>query len=277
MEKMVKDVLNIATEAGKEILNIYNREYNIRNKEDKSPVTEADLKSNKIIEDGLKKYKWPMLSEESEDNYLRLKSSSVWIIDPLDGTKDFIQKTGDFSIMIGLVEDGEPKFGVVYVPVKDKLYYAIRDQGSYLRIGKEREQKLKVSSIEDFSDARLVVSRNHLYLNDIELADKLGVSHFKKTGSTGIKISLIAENKADLYYNLSGKLGQWDTCAPEIILTEAGGRLTDTLGKRIKYNQKEVKNVKGIIASNKILQDRIIKSKNTLSTDNFSKKIKKTS
>jgi 3'(2'), 5'-bisphosphate nucleotidase len=259
MENIIKEVSNIAIEAGKEVLKIYRQDFKVQNKKDKSPVTEADLLSNKIIEKALLKYKWPVLSEESEDNFSRLSASKVWIIDPLDGTKDFIQKTGDFSIMIGLIEDGEPIMGVVYVPIKDKLYYAYKDQGSYLKIGKKAEKKLQVSNISRFPNARLVVSRNHLYPNDVELAKRLDVGKFKKTGSTGIKISLIAENKADLYYNLSGKLGQWDTCAPEIILTEAGGQLTDIDGKYIKYNNKEVKNVKGVVASNRILQDEVIK------------------
>jgi 3'(2'), 5'-bisphosphate nucleotidase len=257
MKKTVEDILNIVSDAGKAILDIYGREYNVSKKIDDSPVTEADLVSNKIIVKGLEKYGWPIISEEI-NNKINIKINKFWILDPLDGTADFIQKTGEFSIMLGLVENNKPVLGVVYQPCKDKMYYAELNNGAYLK-EKGEINKLQASKKEDLSECRIVFSRNHLGPRDIELAKLMGIKKIIKSGSNGIKIGLIAENKADIFFNLTDKMGKWDSCAPEIILTEAGGMLSDTLGNEIKYNEYNAKNKQGILASNNIVHNKIIK------------------
>ncbi len=257
MKKTLEDILNIVNDAGGEILSIYEREYDIYKKIDKSPVTEADLVANKIIVEGLKKYGWPIISEEIS-NKRNIRSNKFWILDPLDGTADFIQKTGEFSIMLGLVENNKPVLGVVYQPYKDKMYYAELNNGAYLK-QKSVINKLQVSKKEDLLECRIVFSRNHLGLRDIELAKLMGIKKIIKSGSNGIKIGLIAENKADIFFNLTDKMGKWDSCAPEIILKEAGGRLSDTLGNKIRYDDYNIKNKQGILASNNIVHNKIIK------------------
>lgn len=255
MDKLLQDVLDISRKSGQKILKIYNRKYIIENKEDKSPVTEADLVSNEIIIRSLEKYRWPVLSEESKIEID--KKNKFWVVDPLDGTLDFIQKTGEFSIMIGLVENNKPILGVVYQPSKDKMYYAQLDKGSYLN---ERGQitSLRVSKNKILSKCRIVFSRNHLGPKDLAIAKAMGIENIVRSGSNGIKIGLIAENKADIFFNLTDKMGKWDSCAPEIILKEAGGDLTDIEGSNINYNEKILKNKKGILASNKIIHKKLI-------------------
>ncbi len=160
MSKEVKDVINIAKKAGEKILEIYDTDYKKYEKRDKSPVTEADLISEKIILQGLKKYNYGFLSEEKGDNLRNLNNGKNWVIDPLDGTLDFIQKTGEFSIMVGLVCRGEPILGVVYQPTEDKVYFAEKGRGAYLAY-KGAIRKLRVSQISKMEEVRLLSSRNH--------------------------------------------------------------------------------------------------------------------
>lgn len=256
MNKLLKDTLNIVSDAGREILKIYNKEYSIAEKSDKSPVTEADLMANRIITAGLKKYNWSIISEES-NNEASIKNNRFWIVDPLDGTADFIQKTGEFSIMVGLVENESPILGVVYQPSENKMYYAEHDRGAYLK-EKGKTNKLEVSKKDDLSECRIVFSRNHLGAHDIALAESMKIKSIVKSGSNGIKIGLIAENKADIFFNLTDRMGKWDSCAPEIILKEAGGEVSDTLGNKIRYNDGNMKNKYGILASNNIVHNKII-------------------
>ena len=131
---VVSSVLELVKDAGKRALEIYQASFTVEYKADSSPITEADIAVNKMLVGGLGQYGLPILSEELADNKERLNASRVWIIDPVDGTKGFIKKTGDFSIMVGFVQEGRPIFGVVYQPTVDQLYYAAKKEGSFLII-----------------------------------------------------------------------------------------------------------------------------------------------
>lgn len=261
MNNILEGSIKAARQAGKEILKIYDRDYKVSEKEDKSPVTEADLVSDKIIIDILNNFDYPILSEESKDDFADFDAPNFWVVDSLDGTMDFIQKTGEFSIMIGLVEAGEPALGVVYKPATNELYYARKGEGAYLD-NNGVTKKIKVSDIRDLKEGRLVLSRNHFKPKDKLLADKMKISKFRKSGSNGIKIGLIASNQADLFFNLTDKMGKWDSCAPEAILKEAGGMITDIRGEEINYNERETRNKFGIVASNKFIHSQIIQNIN---------------
>lgn len=244
--------------AGEKILKIYNQKYIIKNKRDGSPLTKADLVSEKIILEDLKKYNYGILSEETKRENNKF-SKKVWIIDPLDGTKDFIQKTGDFSVMIALVENSVPVLGIVYKPVNDKLYYAVKNQGAFLEY-KGKTKKLDVSNIDKFSEGNLVLSRNHLKKEEIGFAKKLGVNKIIRVGSVGVKIGLIAEKKAHIYFNTSDRTCEWDTAAPQIILEEAGGKMTDINGDILRYNKKNPFNLSGILATNNKNHNKIVRA-----------------
>lgn len=259
--KNLKDIINeIILEINilnLKLLKIYNSDdIQIKNKSDNSPVTVADMKSHEFLCDILEKTDFPILSEESEESFDRKTIETFWIIDPLDGTKDFIQKTDEFSVMIGLVHKEEVVLGIVSVPAKDKIYYAIKGQGAYL-LENGKKQKLKVSETNDPEGARIVVSRNHFSGEMKDFAEMYNMN-LVKCGSNGVKVGLLAEGKADFFFNPTDRMGIWDSCGPDIILKEAGGTMTGVTGKPIDYTQSGVKNKFGIVSSNTILHSVLI-------------------
>jgi len=187
-----------------------------------------------------------------------MKSDKVWIVDSLDGTQDFLDKTDQFCIMIGLAEKGKAVLGLVYIPTQDKLLYAEKGRGAYMQIGNGKPEKIHVSYQSDIKKARLVVSRSHISHIIENAAIKLEVGEMVKCGSNGVKMSLIAEGKADVFFNPTDKFGQWDCCAPQIIVEEAGGKVTGVHGEEILYNGENVKNPFGLMVSNGILHTRVI-------------------
>jgi 3'(2'), 5'-bisphosphate nucleotidase len=272
MQKILQDTIQAAQEAGRATLKLYNKDYKVYRKDDKSRVTEADLIAQKIILEKLKKYNYAFLSEEKKDSSDRLDKEMVWIIDPLDGTNDFIDKTDQFAVMIALAKKQKIILSVVYNPAQKKLYYAIKNKDSYLQEGNNTPKKIKVSSIKSIKKARFVVSRSHLSEKIKNFLKEIKPLSIEKIGSTGVKMGLIAEGKADAYITFTPYTSQWDTAAPGFILEEAGGKITDCLGKDFIYNLTEIKNKMGIFASNKALHEKII---NKISRINNIFKIKK--
>lgn len=221
-----------------------------RAKADLSPVTAADLAANAVIVAGLQEM-FPgdaILSEESADDLRRLHSERVWIVDPLDGTKEFLSQNGEFSVMIGLAEAGEPNFGVVYAPALGALYSAVRGQGAWVERAGRRTPLTCSPSVAD-AGLRLVGSRSHAEPIVDEIRARLGVTDVRACGSVGLKCALIAEGERDLYIHPVPYLREWDTCAPEIILREAGGRVSDCSGTSLRYNKERAVQPNGILAS----------------------------
>lgn len=245
----IEDIKKIACLAGKETLKYYRGKFNVSYKDVKSPLTEADLVSDRLIRNGLKKYGFPILSEESEDDKKRLNSEYVWIVDPLDGTSDFVEKTGEFAIMIALVKKNQPVMGVIYEPVADCFYYAQENKGSY-KEERGRIEKMRVSLVNDFSRMTILVSRNHLLKTEIDFFEKAGIGSKKTAGSAGLKMAKIAAGEAEIYINSSDKTSEWDTCAGVVVLQEAGGKITDMDGNDLTYNNKNPRHLRGYVASN---------------------------
>jgi 3'(2'), 5'-bisphosphate nucleotidase len=215
-------------------------------KEDLSPVTQADTEANEILLRMLGKTDFPILSEETLGISLPYPET-MWVIDPLDGTKGFIKNTDDFSVMIALLKAGKPVLSVVYAPALKKLYYALKDGGSFVEDAKGT-RKLSVSD-RIVPNLRAIRSINHVaqYMYEVEKA--LSVVETVSMGSIGIKAGLIGENKGD-YYLTKGALGEWDICAPELLLTEAGGQATDGLGNPLIYGNTDYRIQNGIVFSN---------------------------
>lgn len=269
LSKEIIEVIRIAKEAGEIILTYYNKEYSVFEKDNTSPVTEADLAANEHIVSELKKISpHPILSEETKDDLSRKESDSLWIVDPLDGTKDFLNKTGEFSVMIGLAYDHTPIAGVVYQPTTQKTYVAEKGKGAWLIHKKAEPIPLQVSTINETTNMTVVVSRSHMSEEDTYIANMLGAQSFRQSGSVGIKIGLIAEQNADVYYNISPYTSEWDTCAPEIILSEAGGTMTDKYGKSLVYNQTEVRRLHGLAASNNTQHTTLIQAIKSVTSNN---------
>ncbi len=251
--------IKAAKVAGKAILKIYQEEdYIINLKDDKSPITKADLQSNKIITQYLTTTNHVILSEESKDSLERLEQSKVWIIDPLDGTSDFINKTGEFTVMIALVENNLPTIGIVYQPTTDILYVAEKGKGCYKVQGK-KWNKLTVNQKEDFSKSNAVVSRHHLSDKERIFLEQLSIGNYSQVGSSGLKIAKICEQTADIYFTTTDQIKQWDTCAAYCLIKEAGGEITDIFGNKIIYNQEKINHKNGILATNKPLQKLMLK------------------
>lgn len=232
------------------ILPIYNsNEKGIFTKKDGTIITKADKISEKIIIDFLKKTNYPIISEETIPNF-KNEPKYFWLVDPLDGTTDFVQGTGQFSYMVGLVKDSIPIFGIIYQPTLNKTYYASKSSATFLKQGNNEPKRMFVSKKDRISLMDMIVSKNHFQKTDKMIANRLKIRKLLNCGSVGIKVGLITEKKADIYINTSSKTSLWDTCAADIILSEAGGLMTDIKGKRIIYKSSLLKNLDGVVASN---------------------------
>jgi len=256
----IEDIKEIARRAGERILECYDGDYKVAYKtpDKSSPLTVADLEANNIILDGLKGYGFSVLSEESADDKSRLDSEYVWIVDPLDGTRDFVGKTGEFCVMIGLVRNKRPVLGVVYEPAADRLYFAEAGQGAF-REKDGRRERIRVSDEKDFGRMKILVSRSHLLEKEVRFAEKLRLEK-KVCGSAGLKLCRTASGGAEIYANTSDRTSEWDTCAGNIILTEAGGQIMDMHGGELTYNNPDPKHRNGFLASNGVCHQELTRS-----------------
>lgn len=241
-DKELNVALDAAEKACVKIMEIYQKDFTICYKNDQSPVTEADILANQVIlstlssvfpEDGF-------LSEEANDDASRFKKERFWVIDPLDGTKEFIKKNGEFSINIGLVEKGEVVLGLVYVPIRERAYYAVKGGGAYRR--EKDGQVIRISVSERVKPYGLLISRSHPTKRTLSLLQDQSKNILAVTEmGSAIKGCLIAEGLYDVYYNFGHSM-KWDTCAMECIVSEAGGLLKKLDGQPIDYSEVETKN-----------------------------------
>jgi len=264
-EHELRVACELARAAGAAILEHYEGPLKIKQKNsenDAEPVTQADTIANDLIVGHLKR-EFPndgILAEESVDTARRLEKSRVWMVDPLDGTNGFIDGNGDFAVQIGLAEDGEVVLGVVYQPLPGVLYRAVRGGGTWIERPNFDPEQAHVSDKENLSEMRLAASRSHRSPRMNRVVTQLGFPEEVQRGSVGIKIGLLIEQQCDVYIHLSSRTKQWDTCAPQLILTEAGGRITDLFGYPLNYNVPEVQNRNGLVASNGVSHDKIIET-----------------
>jgi 3'(2'), 5'-bisphosphate nucleotidase len=257
LSKELESAIALARKAGAVILEFYALEIVVEEKlgvdNFTEPVTAADRIASKIIVESLSEA-FPddgILSEEEHDHIeQRLTKQRVWMIDPIDGTKGFIEGKGDFAVQIGLIENGEPILGVVFQPTTDLLYFATKDNGAFMVEKQGEPVKLQVSEKTDFTKMTLGVSRSHRSSRMSQLVEHFGFKKEFSHGSVGLKVAFIARQIADLYIHLSPRTKFWDTAAPEIIIKEAGGNLTDLFGKQIDYNNSDVQNHNGVLAGN---------------------------
>lgn len=249
--------MKAAVKAGEEVLSIYKGDFSSTFKKDKEPLTQADLKSHEMLLKELSAMKHPVISEESE-NMEGLNHNETWIIDPLDGTSDFVSRTGEFSVMIGFVKHHVPIVGVIYRPTNDCLYVAQKGCGAYQKMG-GKWVKLAVNNVALSGKCRAIVSRHHLVDNEKDFLNKLGISKFTQKGSCGLKVAEICQGNAELYFTTTDKIKQWDTCAAYCLIKEAGGKMTDMEGNDLEYNTKIINHPKGILVTNGIIHSEIVK------------------
>lgn len=244
---LAEDIIRIAEAAGAEILKIYENEadFNVELKSDDSPLTKADRAANKVICDGLEKLPqvFPIVSEENKaiPYHERKTFEYYWLVDPLDGTKEFIKRNGEFTVNIALVHDQQVVFGVVYAPVLEEMYWAIKGQGAWMRKG-DIQQKLKANTFT-MSDAglKVVCSRSHLNEGTQAFIDALEQPEKVSKGSS-LKFLLMAKGEAHVYPRL-GPTMEWDTGAAQIVLEESGGKVIDEETKApLRYNKENLLN-----------------------------------
>ena len=240
------EIVNISVDAGEVILNYYNENVDVIYKDDESPLTKADLASHKIITDSIKKITpdIPILSEEEFIDWkIRKKWKKYWLIDPLDGTKEFIKKNDEFTVNIALIENNRPILGVIYTPALNELFYSIKNFGSYKILTKKKLNTLKEAkrisiNKKKSNKIKIVGSRSHSNPIVDEWVNKnFNEFDILQKGSS-LKFCLIAEGSADIYPRF-GPTSEWDIAAGHIILEEAGGKLKSIDNKEILYNEKE--------------------------------------
>ncbi|HYY99065.1 MAG TPA: 3'(2'),5'-bisphosphate nucleotidase CysQ, partial [Pyrinomonadaceae bacterium] len=259
--------VELARRAGEAALAFYGRPLRVEHKEEfDEPVTQADRSVNELIVRALRE-EFPrdgILAEESVDTDRRIGRERAWMIDPIDGTKGFIAGTGDFCVQIGLAVEGRAALGILYAPATDVLYWAARGHGAWVaRPSSEADESVKaerlsVTAETELSRMRLAESRSHRGSRMGSVVNALGVRAEVRSHSVGIKVGLLVERQADLYIHLSPKTKQWDTCAPEAVLAEAGGRMTDVWGNPLHYNTPDVLNRNGIVSSNGAAHDAVV-------------------
>ncbi|AVJ55283.1 3'(2'),5'-bisphosphate nucleotidase [Idiomarina sp. OT37-5b] len=234
---MLKELEQIARDAGAAIMEIYNSDdFDVQLKGDDSPLTKADLAAHRVIVDGLSQLneQYPILSEESADISWdkRQQWQRYWLVDPLDGTKEFIKRNGEFTVNIALIENGEPVMGVVYAPVLDAMYVGDRDNGATLN---DTPIQVEQNTPETL---RIVGSRSHASQETTDWLEQLGKPYEMVPMGSSLKICLVAGGKADIYPRL-GPTSEWDTAAAHAVLNAAGGSITTVDGEPLRYNQKD--------------------------------------
>jgi 3'(2'), 5'-bisphosphate nucleotidase len=237
----LKEVISIAGRAAGEIIKIYDTAFVVENKEDDSPLTAADLAANRVITAGLSQLApdIPILSEESSTVPYATRSqwTRYWLVDPLDGTKEFIKRNGEFTVNIALIEKHAPIMGVVYLPVTGICYHALRGQGAWrVTPGNGAERlKTRAARAERISAAG---SRSHGSERQVRFFQALGPDAQIVTAGSSLKFCLVAEGKVDIYPRF-GPTSEWDTGAAQCVVEEAGGTVVNLEMRRLEYNHKE--------------------------------------
>ncbi|HLQ76055.1 MAG TPA: 3'(2'),5'-bisphosphate nucleotidase CysQ [Terriglobia bacterium] len=251
----------LAKRAGEILLEAFHGNSPVRWKGVGNPVTEADSMASSFLVQELRK-RFPndgVLSEEEPDDLSRLNAPRTWIIDPMDGTSEFVSHIGEFTVMIGLAVHGKPTLGVMYQPTEAKLYYGISGGGAFVE-QRGMMTSLKIPPKDATAEIVAAVSRSHDSKKYQSIREAIGVGRIISSGGAGLKIGLICEGLADLYIHAGPETSQWDTCAPEVIIVEAGGRITDTFNSPLVYNVEETRNRLGFVASSEPLHDRAIQA-----------------
>ncbi len=237
LQQLVTPITTLATAAGDRILEFYQEGFSVAHKDDHTPLTDADLAAHNTLIAGLQQLtpELPILSEESESIPFaeRNRWSRYWLIDPLDGTREFIKGNGEFTVNIALIEENRPILGVIQVPVNHILYFAWQGGGAWKQLPDEPPQRIEARTPPP---EQLVVagSRSHQSEKVLHFLDQIGSHRIFPMGSS-LKSCLVAEGRADLYPRL-GPTSEWDTAAAQCIVEEAGGRLVDSTMQPLRYN-----------------------------------------
>lgn len=240
--ELINDIIDLSIEAGQRIMEIYNTDFDVEKKLDNTPLTAADMAAHHTIVDGLRRLTpdIPILSEESADIPFAERSQwqRYWLVDPLDGTREFVKRNGEFTVNIALIDNHESVLGVVYAPVTGDIYYAARGMGAFKTTADHRGKATAIHTRRKTADSTIIAgSRSHRGDSLEAFLQKLGNYEIISMGSS-LKSCLVAEGRADLYPRL-GPTSEWDTAAAQCVVEEAGGRITKTDMQPLRYNTKD--------------------------------------
>ncbi|WP_339050195.1 3'(2'),5'-bisphosphate nucleotidase CysQ [Rickettsiella endosymbiont of Xylota segnis] len=238
MNSLLNDIVSLAKQAGNQVCNIYQSDFTVEYKADKSPITVADLASHDCICQGLRHLTpdLPIISEESVPISFQKRRSweKYWLIDPLDGTKEFLEKNGEFTINIALIEQHKPSLGVIFVPSKNICYFASKGIGAYKQIGEAQPKVMLSRDWKEEQSITAVISRRHGMEKLKKFLAQFSSLNLLYCGSA-LKFCWLAEGLADIYPRFSPTF-EWDTAAGQCILKEAGGLVIDNTGQELQYN-----------------------------------------
>ena len=242
-EDQILKINNIVYDAGKAILDIYDTSFEVETKSDDSPLTQADKNSHLVIESGLNFLfpNIPILSEEGRNIPYseRKKWDCFWLVDPLDGTKEFVKRNGEFTVNIALIKDNYPIFGSVYAPFRKELFWASEGLGAWKSVDKNKDEPIKV--LKSNKKTRIVISRSHPNEKVIDYINQYNKHELIRMGSS-LKLCCIADGKADIYPRL-GPTSEWDIGAAQCIVEQAGGSVLEYDTKsRLRYNKENILN-----------------------------------
>ena len=249
MKVDVQTIKEIALEAGEQIMKFYDSDVEVDKKSDDSPLTKADLASHRTILNGLKKAypDIPCISEESRipEYEVRKDWDEYFLIDPLDGTKEFIKKNGEFTVNIAYIEHNKPVLGVVYIPAEEILYYATKEIGAFKQTGNDAPEKIEHEPYDKTKPAKIIVSRSHRGSDTKEKLADMGIEVNEEIPSgSSLKICFVAEGKADLYPRF-GPTMEWDTAAADAVYRFSGKNAP--ANSPLKYNKEDLHNPEFII------------------------------
>lgn len=259
-QREVEIASRLAREAGLLSLRYREGDLEVELKAGDEPVTVADRHASRVVVEGLTAA-FPddvVISEEKQDDLRRLDAERVWYIDPIDGTKDYIRGEDGFCVMIGLTVGHRPAAGVIYQPVGDRIYWGAQGHGSWMQAPGAEPRRIHVSDVSGVDEIRFVASKSHRGGEIDQVKSALGIRNELNIGSVGLKLALIALGERDLYVNPYPKCKTWDTCAPEVLLREAGGLMTDVHGQPLRYDQREQNRPQGMVATNGRIHEAVV-------------------
>jgi 3'(2'), 5'-bisphosphate nucleotidase len=262
--RAVDIVLAAAREAGEIVMRVYATPFDVAYKGKNDPVTRADHESNALLVDRLSRAfpGLPVVAEESDPStYAGFeKSGAVWFVDPLDGTREFCAKNGEFAVMIGLAEQGRATLGVITAPAWGRAFIGVVGDGAWEVSADGTRTPIHVSARDTLDGASMVVSRSRTAPQLAQLAGAMGGRSPVALGSSGLKASLVATGEHDIYLQ-PGRAGmRWDACSSEALVRAAGGQLTETGGAAIDYADPDLANTRGLLATNGLLHERVIEA-----------------
>jgi 3'(2'), 5'-bisphosphate nucleotidase len=242
----------VALEAAALVASFQGPKLDVQHKAGGEPVSQADLESSALVVRRLREA-FPhdaILSEELPDDGSRLHNARVWMIDPIDGTSDFLRGEPGYVVMVGFCFEGRPAVGAVAQPRTGAIWLGATGAGAFRETPDGERLPVHVSSIAEPTAIRLVSSKSHRSAYYQRFRDSLGITDELAVGSVGMKVSLVAEGSRDLYVYPGSQTKIWDSCAPEAILTAAGGKVTDSEGALLRYDEAHLQNPRGLVASN---------------------------